>query len=164
MEKTTQKTNYTIEDVVLNVERELLDAKTKSGEDMYCYVVRDFVVGKKLIDGKLVDCKREIRCDFVAQKDDFGGYEMLDLIFMFGDNAKLSVREESASDDNGKSMTYFTYEIWNVDADGVTYSYRVKPMKASDKSKLNVILQRAILALQKQASSESKQPDVSKKQ
>lgn len=164
MKNTNEKRKFTIEDVVLNVERELLDAKTKSGEDMYCYVVRDYVDGKKIVDGKLVECKREIRCDFVAQKDDFGGYEMLDLIFMFGDIANLSVREESTSDDNGKPMTYFTYEVWNVDSDGVTYSYRVKPMKASDKSKLNVILQRAIVALDKQASSEAKQSDNSKKQ
>ena len=124
----------------LKVIRELLDAKTKDGGDMYCYILRE----KTVING----IEREIRCDFVAK--DLGGYEMLDIIFMTGDEAYLSVREESMTDEKtGETTLYSVYEVWNKDDDGIVYSYKVKPSKESDKAKLNVILQKRSLAYKK---------------
>ncbi|MBR2343143.1 MAG: hypothetical protein IKA64_02710 [Clostridia bacterium] len=124
----------------LKVTRELLDAKTKSGDDMYGYVLRENIV----VNGR----EREIRVDFAAK--DIGGYDMLDIIFMTGDEAFLSVREEHMTDDVTKEVTtYMVYEIWNEDEDGIPYVYKVKPMRESDKAKLNVILQKRALAYEK---------------
>ncbi len=162
--KNTNSSRFTIEDVTLKVKRELLNSKTKAGADMYCYVCKDVVSSKVLVNGKLEERKREIRCDFVAKQNDFGGYDMLDLIFMFGDDANLSLRQESMTDDNKNTTTFIVYEIWNTDDDGVVYSYKVKPMNESDKAVLNVIVQRAILSMERQASEESKQAEISKKQ
>ena len=124
----------------LKVTRELLDAKTKSGDDMYGYVLKEKIV----VNGQ----EREIRVDFAAK--DIGGYDMLDIIFMTGEEAFLSVREEFMTDDKtGEVTPYTVYEIWNVDDDGVPYVYKVKPMRESDKAKLNVVLQKRALAYER---------------
>lgn len=124
----------------LKVVRELLDAKTKSGDDMYGYVLRE----KTMVAGE----EREIRVDFAAK--DPGGYEVLDIIFMLADDAFLSVREEVMEDDKtGKETSYTVYEIWNEDDDGVPYVYKVKPMRESDKAKLNIILHKRAVAYEK---------------
>ena len=132
----------------LKVVRELLDAKTKSGEDMYCYILRE----KIMVNGK----QREIRVDFAAK--DLGGYEMLDIIFMTGEEAFLSVRQEHMTDEKtGEVTEYMVYEIWNEDDDGIPYVYKVKPMRESDKAKLNVVLQKRALAFERaQAAAEAK--------
>ena len=120
----------------LKVTRELLDAKTKSGDDMYGYVLKEKIV----VNGQ----EREIRVDFAAK--DIGGYDMLDIIFMTGEEAFLSVREDFMTDDKtGEVTPYMVYEIWNEDDDGIPYVYKVKPMRESDKAKLNVILQKRAL-------------------
>ena len=124
----------------LKVVRELLDAKTKSGDDMYGYVLREQI----MVNGK----EREIRVDFAAK--DIGGYDMLDIIFMTGDEAFLSVRQEHMTDEKtGEVTEYMVYEIWNEDEDGIPYVYKVKPMRESDKAKLNVILQKRALAYER---------------
>ena len=124
----------------LKVTRELLDAKTKSGDDMYGYVLKEEIV----VNGQ----KREIRVDFAAK--DVGGYDMLDIIFMTGEEAFLSVREEVMTDDKtGEVTPYMVYEIWNEDDDGIPYVYKVKPMRESDKAKLNVVLQKRALAYER---------------
>ena len=124
----------------LKVTRELLDAKTKSGDDMYGYVLKEKIV----VNGQ----EREIRVDFAAK--DIGGYDMLDIIFMTGEEAFLSVREEFMTDDKtGEVTPYMVYEIWNEDDDGIRYVYKVKPMRESDKAKLNVVLQKRALAYER---------------
>ena len=124
----------------LKVVRELLNAKTKSGDEMYGYVLREVI--------KVNGVEREIRVDFAAK--DIGGYDMLDIIFMAGDEAFLSVREEHMTDEKtGEVTPYMVYEIWNEDEDGIPYVYKVKPMRESDKAKLNVILNKRAHALAK---------------
>ena len=124
----------------LKVTRELLDAKTKSGDNMYGYVLKEKIV----VNGQ----EREIRVDFAAK--DIGGYDMLDIIFMTGEEAFLSVREDFMTDDKtGEVTPYMVYEIWNEDDDGIPYVYKVKPMRESDKSKLNVVLQKRALAYER---------------
>ena len=126
--------------IELKVVRELLDAKTKNGEDMYGYILRE----KILVNGK----EREIRVDFAAK--DLGGYDMLDIIFMVDDEAYLSMREEvMTNEETGEVTPYTVYEIWNEDEDGTVYTYNVKPMRSSDKAKLNTIIQKKILAYEK---------------
>ena len=140
MEKKKNGTNSTEALGELKVVRELLDAKTKRGNDMYAYVLRYPII----VNG----VKREIRVDFVAK--DIGGYDVLDMIFLFGDEAFLDVREETMFDeDTNEERKYFVYEIWNVDEDAITWSYKVKPARESDKAKLNVILQKRAFALEK---------------
>ena len=140
MEKKKNETKQDQGLLELKVTRELLDAKTKSGDDMYGYVLRE----KILVNGK----EREIRVDFAAK--DIGGYDMLDIIFMNGDDAFLSVREEYMTDEKtGEATPYMVYEIWNEDEDGVSYVYKVKPMRESDKAKLNVVLQKRAVAYEK---------------
>ena len=125
----------------LKVTRELLDAKTKSGDDMYGYVLKEKIV----VNGQ----EREIRVDFAAK--DIGGYDMLDIIFMTGEEAFLSVRKEFMTDDKtGEVTPYMVYEIWNEDDDGIPYVYKVKPMRESDKAKLNVVLQKRALAYERE--------------
>ena len=124
----------------LKVVRELLDAKTKAGDDMYGYVLREIVT----VNGQ----EREIRVDFAAK--DIGGYDMLDIIFMTGEEAFLSVRQEEMTDEKtGEVTEYMVYEIWNEDEDGIPYIYKVKPMRESDKAKLNVILRKRALAFER---------------
>lgn len=139
--KNEKNLNKVEEDVIeLKVVRELLDSKTKSGEDMYCYILRENVT----VNGK----SREIRADFAAK--DLGGYDMLDIIFMISDEAYLSMREEFMTNENtGETTPYTVYEIWNQDEEGTIYTYKVKPMRESDKAKLNVIVQKKALALEK---------------
>ena len=145
--------------VELKVVRELLDSKTKAGEDMYCYVLRDVV---RIKDRTGVIKEREIRVDFAAK--DLGGYDMLDIIFMVDDEAYLSMHEEYMTDDKtGEVTPYTVYEIWNEDEDGIIYSYKVKPMRESDKAKLNTIVQKKVLALEKAAAENAKNSDTAKK-
>lgn len=143
---------------VFEVTRVLLNAKTSSGGDMYSYVVRD----KLTVNG--VD--REFKAEFGIRRNDVAGYEMLDIIFMFGDVAYLTINKESMYDENTKRSTeYETYEIWNCDEDGIMYSYKVAPRAESDKSKINVIRQRKALAIDKamSAASVSEKPEKSAK-
>ena len=125
---------------VFEVTRELLNVKTSNGGDMYAYVVRD----KLTVNG--VD--REFKAEFGIRNNDVAGYEMLDIIFMFGEVAYLTVGVESMYDENTKRTTeYETYEIWNCDEEGITYSYKVRPRAESDRAKLSVIRQRKFLKL-----------------
>lgn len=136
-----------IDEVVLKVKRELIeDAKTKSGEDMYSYVMREYfdVMGQK----------REFRAEFTVRskdkKADYGGFDMLDIIFMVSDEAFLRIKDEvMVNTETGETTQFKTYEIYNEDDDGVVYSYKVKPLRDSDASKLDVIIQKKRLAMQK---------------
>ena len=130
------------EGIVLKVRRELIEnAKTKAGEDMYAYVMSEIF--------KVNGQDREFRAEFTTKGTDFGGYDMLDIIFMISDEAYLSVKEEFMTNETtGETVPYMVYEIWNQDDEGVTYSYKIKPARDSDKAKLNVIIQKKTLALQ----------------
>ena len=70
---------------------------------------------------------------------------------MTGEEAFLSIHEETmiANEKTGEVTQYTVYEIWNEDDDGIPYDYKVKPMRESDKAKLNVILQKRALAVEK---------------
>lgn len=121
--------------MVIPVTREKLEATTASGDVMYSYVVCDIL--------NVNGVERKVKAEFGIKNRDIAGYEMLDIIFMLGDVANLTVSNETMlNDDTGEVIEYTTYEIWNKDAStGVRYSYKVRPRAESDKAKLNVIIQ-----------------------
>ena len=127
------------------VTRELLNVKTGSGEDMYAYYVRDEIT----IKGQ----KREFKAEFTVKIDsnkkaDFSGYELMDMIFMGGDTAYVTINTEVREDkDTGRKTEYEVYEFWNVDDDGIDWRYAVRPRAESDRAKLRVIRQRKFLKL-----------------
>lgn len=153
MKNVNQNVAEAAEAVVLKVTRELLDVKTASGADMYAYVLRE-----KCVMGEV---EREVKVEFVVPSvsgiKDMAGYEMLDIIFMFGDDANLSIEEKTRVDQNtGEVSDYKVYEIWNEDKDGIKYRYNVQPSRASDKAKLDFILQKKKLELEKATASATK--------
>ena len=102
----------------------------KDNKQMFAYVVK----GETMVNGE----PKELKADFVAK--DKGGYEVLSLIFMFGDTADIVVRDEIMVDDNGNKTAYSVYEVQTV-VDDILYSYPVKPLQVSDKSIFNVLQQ-----------------------
>ena len=158
MAKTNAKANVadTQEEVVLKVKRELIEGvKTQAGEDMYAYVISEFfdVMGQK----------REFRAEFTVRskdrKADYGGFDMLDIIFMVSDEAFLRIKDEvMVNTETGETTEFKTYEIYNKDEDDVVYAYKVKPMRDSDVAKLDVIIQKKRLAMQK-AKAKTSEPE-----
>ena len=113
----------------LMVERETYEAK--NNKEYYGYFVRGQVRG------------REVRADLVPKNKDFDGYEILDIIFDIAPTAELTIREETSENERGGKVRYTVYEVQNTDEDGILYSYKLKPRAESDKSILNVLLQKA---------------------
>lgn len=113
----------------LMVERETYEAK--NNKEYYGYFVRGQVRG------------REVRADLVPKNKDFDGYEILDIIFDIAPTAELTIREETSENEHGGKVRYTVYEVQNTDEDGILYSYKLKPRAESDKSILNVLLQKA---------------------
>lgn len=113
----------------LTVERETYEAK--NNKEYYGYFVRGQVRG------------REVRADLVPKNKDFDGYEILDIIFDIAPTAELTIREETSENEHGGKVRYMVYEVQNTDEDGILYSYKLKPRAESDKSILNVLLQKA---------------------
>ena len=120
----------------------------RSEKDMWAYVVCGELT-IKAHNGK--EIKKAVKASFEAK--DKGGYDVLDFIFMINDTAQLIIREEAMTDERGNKSAYNVYEVSQTDADGVPYSYQVKPMRASDKFHLNSILMKlAIKAFSEQQS------------
>ena len=132
----------------LKVTRELIDAKTSAGNDMYAYFVRKEIS----VNGVKRELKAEMSVKSTANSVDYGGYEMLDIIFMMSDDAHLSIVEDTITNEKtGEVVPFTTYEIWNQDDEGTVYSYKIKPQRESDKAKLNVIIQKRIRELELEA-------------
>ena len=142
-EKAAETKAINVDEVILKVKRELIqDAKTKSGEDMYSYVLREIF--------KVNGQDREFLVEFTTKGMDFGGYDMLNIIFMLSDEANLRVIDDvMVNTETGETIPFTTYEIYNTDEDGIVYAYKVKPNRESDKAKLNVVIQKKRLALEK---------------
>lgn len=164
MKKLENKKNNLVEKEVdilgLKVTRELLNAKTIAGNDMYAYFVRKMIS----VNGVEREFRAEMSVKSSSKSVDYGGYEMLDIIFMMSDEAHLSVVEDTMTNEiTGEFVPFTTYEIWNQDDEGTVYSYKIKPMRESDKAKLNVIIQKRMRELELEAEAaaatvEAKQP------
>lgn len=113
----------------LTVERDTYETRDK--KEYYNYFVRGQVRG------------REVRAELAPKNKDFDGYELLDLIFDIAPTAELHIRDEESETASGSKSVYTVYEVQNTDEDGILYSYKLKPRAESDKSILNVLLQKA---------------------
>ena len=113
----------------LTVERDTYETRDK--KEYYNYFVRGQVRG------------REVRAELAPKNKDFDGYELLDLIFDIAPTAELYIRDEESETASGSKSVYTVYEVQNTDEDGILYSYKLKPHAESDKSILNVLLQKA---------------------
>jgi hypothetical protein len=113
----------------LTVERDTYETRDK--KEYYNYFVRGQVRG------------REVRAELAPKNKDFDGYELLDLIFDIAPTAELYIRDEESETASGSKSVYTVYEVQNTDEDGILYSYKLKPRAESDKSILNVLLQKA---------------------
>ena len=113
----------------LTVERDTYETRDK--KEYYNYFVRGQVRG------------REVRAELAPKNKDFDGYELLDLIFDIAPTAELYIHDEESETASGSKSVYTVYEIQNTDEDGILYSYKLKPRAESDKSIINVLLQKA---------------------
>ena len=113
----------------LTVERDTYETRDK--KEYYNYFVRGQVRG------------REVRAELAPKNKDFDGYELLDLIFDIAPTAELYIRDEESETASGSKSVYTVYEVQNTDEDGILYIYKLKPRAESDKSILNVLLQKA---------------------
>ena len=113
----------------LTVERETYETRDK--KEYYNYFVRGQIRG------------REVRAELTPKNKDFDGYKILDIIFDIAPTAELTIREETSENEHGGKVRYTVYEVQNTDEDGILYSYKLKPRAESDKSILNVLLQKA---------------------
>lgn len=113
----------------LTVEREIYETRDK--KQYYNYFVRGQIRG------------REVRAELAPKNKDFDGYNLLDLIFDITPTAELYIHDEEGETASGAKSRYTVYEVQNTDEDGILYSYKLKPRAESDKSILNVLLQKA---------------------
>ena len=116
----------------LTVERETYETRDK--KEYYNYFVRGQIRG------------REVRAELAPKNKDFDGYELLDIIFDIAPTAELYIHDEASETASGGKSRYTVYEVQNTDEDGILYSYKLKPRAESDKSILNVLLQKALRA------------------
>lgn len=105
------------------VEREAFDL---NGKTCYSYFVKGTVRG------------REVKAQLAPQ--DNGGYVLLDIVFDSSDTAELIIGSVSITDDKGKTETFPSYAVKNVDENGETFECPVKAARKTDKTKLAMIL------------------------
>ena len=72
---------------------------------------------------------------------DNGGYKVLDIVFGAEMEAELVLKPYEITDENtGKVIKGNTYAVHTQDEDGTEYECAVKPFRASDKTLLNMLL------------------------
>lgn len=107
----------------ITVEREAFDL---NGKTCYSYFVKGTVRG------------REVKAQLVPQ--DNGGYVLLDIVFDNADTAELVIGSISITNDKGKTETFPSYTVKNVDENGEVFECPVKAARKTDKTKLAMIL------------------------
>jgi len=107
----------------LTVEREAFDL---NGKTCYSYFVRGTVRG------------REVKAQLIPQ--DNGGYVILDIVFDKSDTAELVIGTISITNDKGKTETFPSYTVKNIDDSGEVFECPVKAARKSDKTKLAMLL------------------------
>lgn len=107
----------------ITVEREAFDL---NGKTCYSYFVKGTVRG------------REVKAQLVPQ--DNGGYVLLDIVFDNADMAELVIGSISITNDKGKTETFPSYTVKNVDENGEVFECPVKAARKTDKTKLAMIL------------------------
>lgn len=99
----------------------------KDGKEYLGYYVRGNVRGRDIKAG--------------VKATDFGGYELLDIVFDGADEADLVATPFEMTTEDGRVITGNTYAVQSVDGQtGEIYACKVKPILDSDKTKLEMLL------------------------
>lgn len=107
----------------------------KDGKTYFNYVVIGNI--RRTVGGKVME--KSVQVDF--QPKDFGGYEVLDLIFFNTETANLVVEPKTmVNDATGEVLHYTDYIVQSTDDDGNVFSYKMKLSRESDKSLLEAIM------------------------
>ena len=108
----------------IKVER---DTYEKDGKTYYSYFIKGDIRG------------RDIRVLIVPP--DKGGYTVLDIVFGEAMSAQLMlVPYEIRDEKTGKVSKGNSYAVHSEDEDGTVYECKIKPMRVSDKTLLNMLL------------------------
>ena len=107
------------------VERELYIGKDE--KEHFSYYIKGVVRGK------------DVKVRIVPP--DFGGYNVLEIVFGNVNEAELTVAPFEIKDERGRvTMTGNTYGVKSMDEDGAVYECKIKPFQDSDKALLNMLL------------------------
>ena len=99
----------------------------KDNQEHFSYFVKGVLRGK------------EVKVRIVPP--DFGGYNVLEIVFGDASEAELTVKPFEIKDEKGKvTMQGNMYGVKSVDEDGVVYECKIKPFQESDKALLTMLL------------------------
>lgn len=107
----------------IKVERETY---TKNGKEFFSYFIKGKVRGK---DVKVA-----------VAPPDIGGYTVLDIVFDTEMSADLVITPFEMKNANGETISGNTYAVRSYDENGEVYECKVKPLRVSDKTLLNMLL------------------------
>ena len=72
---------------------------------------------------------------------DFGGYTVLDIVYVGAKEAELVlVPYEMTDEKTGKISKGYSYAVRSEDEDGTVYECKIKPLRKSDKDMLQMLL------------------------
>ncbi len=98
-----------------------------SGKEYWGYFCKGNIAGKA------------VKIEFVPL--DNGGYEVLDFVFLFADEANINVQTIVSKNNMGRRVSYTSYEAYNLTPDGKKLSSPIKPARRSDESLFNMAIQ-----------------------
>ncbi len=110
-------------DKQIKVERETY---TKNGKEFFSYFIKGKVRGK---DVKVA-----------VAPPDIGGYTVLDIVFDTEMSTDLVITPFEMKNANGETISGNTYAVRSYDENGEVYECKVKPLRVSDKTLLNMLL------------------------
>ena len=105
------------------VERETYE---RNGKSYFSYFIRGNIRGK------------DIRV--LVSPPDKGGFAVLDIVFGNDMKADLVLNPYEMKDETGNIIKGNTYSVRSVDEDGTVYECKIKPFRSSDKTLLNMLL------------------------
>lgn len=118
--------------------------------DSGLFVEKEAYVSKKKKRGyiySVVGTIRGRRMTVSLAPPDKGGYALLDVLFGEATALPLLMTPYEVKDDDGNTLSGYTYLVQNADTDGVMIECKLKPRNDSDKRLLNVYLEKVRLGL-----------------
>jgi len=89
------------------------------------------------IKGKIAN--HDVKVELIP--DDAGGYGVLELVYLFSDEAFLNVKTTVSKNSMGRKVSYTNYEVYNIDPNtGKKLKMTVRPARKSDASLLDMII------------------------
>ncbi len=107
----------------IKVERETY---TKNGKEFFSYFIKGKARGK---DVKVA-----------VAPPDICGYTVLDIVFDTEMSADLVITPFEMKNANGETISGNTYAVRSYDENGEVFECKVKPLRVSDKTLLNMLL------------------------